>query len=511
MKKIIPILLALTVMLCGCSPAATDIGGETGSDNPSSAVSNFTLAFCSADTLNPYTAAKQINRSITRLMYDPLVKIDNDLKPIYVLANNIVTEGKTCTVTIKPAQFSDGTSLSASDVVYSFNLAKSGSNEYAGILSEVISATQKDGRTVVFNLSKIDPYAENLLTFPIIKSESDKLTTSDNMSLPPIGSGRYVYDGNLQLVSNKSWIGGNISLETINLINAPDNEALYHYVESGAVDMYSTDLSDCNITRMSSTRSDITLNNLVYLGLNLNNVHLSDANFRHGLSLAVNREKICESSYFTNAVPATGFFNPKWDAVKSMQSIQSVADTENSVVNFEKIWYNYSNGVLNKDNNAVAFNLIVNGENSFRKSAAEQIVTQLSSVGIKVNLSVLSYNDYINALQNGNFDLYLAEVNIPYNMDLSPLLTKSGSLSYGLIKDTVADDDGQTSLETVINNFYNGTGTVSDIAAIAISEMPVIPICYRNGLIFYGNNISGDFSGFYTDVYYGIENFKVIK
>ncbi len=65
---------------------------------------------------------------------------------------------------------------------------------YPTQLAEIKSFTAGSKSTINVTLSKDDPYFANLLDFPIIKSGSDKLTDSNNILLPPIGSGRYVPD-----------------------------------------------------------------------------------------------------------------------------------------------------------------------------------------------------------------------------------------------------------------------------------------------------------------------------
>lgn len=43
---------------------------------------------------------------------------------------------------------------------------------------------------MVIKLGRADPYFANVLDFPIIKRNSDKITDSDGVTHPPIGCGR---------------------------------------------------------------------------------------------------------------------------------------------------------------------------------------------------------------------------------------------------------------------------------------------------------------------------------
>ncbi len=507
MKKRIAALLlcvVLLISLIGCGKQ-NEVPEDNFDEGQSMYVGDgISLACNTADSFNPYKAATGLNRLLCTLLYDTLVQVDNEYKAVNVLADSVTVDGKVCTVKLKTALFSDGTQVTAQDVAYSFNLAK-GSPNYSAKLSGISLQTPNDTKTLIFVGDKNDAYAANLLTFPIIKRESDLLVNQDNVELPPIGSGRYVIDSAFtSLNANEKYHLGATKLKTVKLINTPDEEALSHAIEIGAVDMYYTDLSDCNILRMSGERVNTELNNLVYIGVNLNKSILQSDYMRHGLSAALNRKKICEDAYYNNAVPATGVFNPAWKAVEGIQSIQITGKSEISIENFGKIGYNKKNNegfFVNASNHVIELRLLVNKENTFRTNAAQLIASQLAQVGIKINIESVPYNQYVARLKAGQFDLYLAEVNINANMDLTQLLCTGGTAAYGIPAANSGDNADTVSLEQIVHGFYNGDNTVSDIAAMAVSELPIIPVCYRTGILFCSNEIANPFVNSSNDIY----------
>ena len=528
MKKIMALLTALccVIMFCGCADKGNNSsGGGNNSDNAAAGENYISLAYSSTDSFNPYTANNSLNRELATLLFDPLFKVDENFNLINVLAESGDVSGATCRVVIKKAFFSDGTAVTAQDVVYSFNAAKQNSSRYAAQLATVSSAKAENDTTVIFNCDKSDAYILNLLTFPIIKSGSDELKNEDNVSLPPIGCGRYILNTeHNKLLKNSNWYGGEVSIAEIRLVNAPDEESLSHSVEIGAVDMYYTDLSDCNILRMSGNRFNVTLNNLVYVGVNLQNDILKNTYMRQAISAVLNRERICETAYFTNAVPATGVFNPLWEQVQTIQSIQSSSNSEIAIENLKKIGYNDKSSAgywVNANGSEISLRLLVNKENSFRNNAAGLIVSQLSAVGIKVVLESVPYDTYLQRLKDGQFDLYLAEVNILDNMDVSELLCEGGSVAYGIKYEKTETDDKSdadvndttetpvATLQQVIEGFYSGKNNVSDIAAMAISEMPIIPVCYRTGILFCSSKIGTDVNCFSSDIFYSVDKLTI--
>lgn len=515
MKRLLALLLAIVITVCftACKGGAASNPSPDNGGEPVGGSNTVNLAYNSADTFNPYTAATLLNRNLCSLIFDPLIKIDADFNAVNILAAVTELVGDTCTVTLETAYFSDGSMLTADDVVYSFNLAKSSTGSYKAMLSEVVSAEARDGSSVIFKFQKADPNAVNLLTFPIIKIGTDQLKNEDNVYLPPVGCGRYTLNADhTGLVSNKNWHGGAVNIGEINLINAPDKESLAHSVEIGAIDYYYTDLSDCNIIRMSGERVNVALNNLVYIGINMNLDYLNNSYMRHAISAAINRNAVCEQGYYNNALPASGLFNPKWNAVSGIQTIENSANQKIAIENLDEIGYNSKddNGYyINSAGKTLALTLLVNSENAFRLNAAKLIAAQLGAVGIKLNVKAVSYAEYTELLAAGQFELYIAEVNITDNMDISPLVTEGGAVAYGIKKSTDGDATETMALSNVISAYYSGTGNVTDVAVTAISEMPVIPVCYRMGVLFCSEKIEANNAASADDIFFGFENINI--
>ena len=199
--------------ICACGGGGSAGTSDSQSEQAGTAPS-VNLAYNSADTFNPYTAKTTLNKNLCSLLFDPLVTVNSQMLSENVLAANCELSGTNLIVTLKNASFTDGSPLTADDVVYSFNLAKNSSSRYSATLSVVTAAQVRDAKSVIFTLTKSDPYAASLLTFPIIKIGTDELKTEDNVYLTPVGTGRYTLNSEQNgLVSNKNWHGGKINIE----------------------------------------------------------------------------------------------------------------------------------------------------------------------------------------------------------------------------------------------------------------------------------------------------------
>lgn len=550
-KKILCVFFAVVFLFaCACGKSPDDTNSITSSGSTDTILEKaFSLLYCSSDPLNPYTAASLVNRQLSSLIFDPLVRMTPEFQPEYILAKNIEPNGKTAVITLKTVFFSDGSQLTADDVVYSFNLAKESTLNYSASLSIVTSMKADGTDKITVTLSKADPYFANLLDFPVIKSNSDKLTDQNKIPLPPIGSGRYVPDlGNAVLTANVSHIGGEPTIKTINLINAPDNEVIKYNLETGSVSIYGSDLSDGIIPAMIGTTSAVSLNNLVYLGVNLNNSVLKNEKMRYAISEAIDRTAICTESYHNYATPATGLFNPVWEDAKGLQNISAVTNSQNIVAYFDELGYNSKNAdgyYVDSKDRVLTLSLVSYSGNQRRLAAARLIKQQLEAVGIKISLHELDWDAYLSALSSKSFDLYIAEVMLQNNMDVSNLVTAGGSLAYGIPmpaqilpegtpnttdttdttgapgKDNVTtppateettgnssetDTAEEYTVGNAVSGFYNEQLSLIDIINAFNADMPLVPICYRSGVTVSDITLKSNRISSANDVYFGISN-----
>lgn len=566
-KKTVSLLLALLLLLlCGCTAQTpADVSGKTTKNNASAQSENkaskkiVSLACSITDSFCPYTAKTVLNRQLAPLMYESLVTLDDNYTAKKLLAENITINGTAVSVTIKNVSFTDGKTLTANDVVYCAKKAMEGKTRYASALSGVESVTAVSDTQVNFVLKTADPYFENQLDFPIYEAQSETKISSDNIAIPPIGCGRYyVSEDKTELKRNENYHGTVGGVKTIKLVDTPDNDALVHNLEVENVTCYYSDLSDSSISQIRGNYKSVNLNNLVYLGANMKSGLMKYYEMRRLVSSAIDRDEICNTAYYQNAEPATGIFNPKWAETQSvMQNFIDVSEDNIYLEILKEIGYNKKNGkgyYVNSDGEELTLTLVNYSENKWRTSAAKLVQSNLKDAGIKVKISDLDWKEYCAALKNKQFDLYIAEVKIGNNMDVSQLIVKGGSAAYGIdyktskksdttsavsdvvsTQSTVGGENSSTAANTVssaaatddavssetssdnavavtsgdtaaaIKKFYEGSATLNDIVTAFSYEMPIIPVCYRKGILSYTSDLSG-FNPSYGNVYAGIEN-----
>ncbi len=523
-KKLICLIISviLVITLCACKNNPQDSSSapnETVTPIKKPQQQKIRLLYSYSDTFNPYSAITSANRQLASLLFDPLTKIDNQFNFRPILAQSVEIEDKICTVKLRNAYFTDGTAVTSDDVIYSYNLAKN-SPRYMGNFYEVVSIAAVDSKTVSIKLSQCDPYFANLLDFPIVKSGTAGVKDSDGKEITPTGCGRYkIAKDGLSFEINNNYYGKKGNINVIELINSPDAASTTHYVEIGATEMHYTDSGD--IVRMSGKKTDVNLNRLVYIGINHSYGALQSKEMRYAISSAINREEICKTAYYNNAMTAKGFFNPLFEATQALQTIESKPNSKITVENLSKIGYNNLNAsgfYANSSGKNPVFTLLVNSENASRVATANAIALQCKNAGIQINVISCAYEQYLERLSSGSFQLYLGEVQLLSNMDFTQLVTEGGTASYGVDAPQAEapapneNQDAQAQPKTspckaILDSYHAGQCGIGDVAGTLLTEMPQIPICYLNGVLFYDSAIQG-VQASSSDVYLEFENYE---
>lgn len=526
-KTLAALLCIVTVFsLCACQKDGGTQNGAGSQNTAGKSVGEFDLLYCSKDTFDPYTCKTKQNFELSYLLFDPLVKLDNDYTVQFSLARSVTLEEDRCSVVLKQVSFSDGSALTPDDVVFSYKKALSSTTSYKYALEDVKSVKVTGSDSLMFELSKKDPYFVSVLDFPILKKGSDTLKNSDNKPLPPIGTGRYILSEDLSKLNyNKNYFAGTVSLKEIGLVDSPDEESNYQNAEAGIIDYYYSDLSTAHYPKMKGKTVSVNLNNLVFLGVNKNNSYLSKVLFLQSVSSIIDRTDICVSSYYGNASPALSPYPSFFAPAKDYQNLLASPNLDSARQNFEKMGYTkkdsdryYLNG-----SRTVSVTLLVNSDNGVRVAAAENIAKSLENFGIKCTLIKEKYSVYTSRVSSGNYDLYLGEVRLLNNMDISKLTgmvkgesTGSSTVSSNTSKtqntqngdktDTEAQANNTLSVSQAVSKFYKGEITLGDLITVCNSDLFVIPVCHRKGLVSYSQNVNTVFAPSASDLFYGFEN-----
>ena len=511
MKRILSLLscLLLALAFVGCR-AVTPSGSDTTPTDNGDAVTApeaLCLAYNREDTLDPFSAATQLNVCLSPLLYEPLLRPGADFSPTLVLAQSAEqTDSTHIAVTLRAnAVFSDGSAVTGDDVVYSFNKAKASEN-YRVALSNVQAASAKRG-VITFTLSSADPNGSYNLYFPIIKRSTD----TGAAATAAVGSGAYIFQADSQtLTANpQNAAGATAQNKEIKLLSLVSKDAVLQNLENGSIHYMFNDLSDGNIPRTTARDTAVDLPQLVYLGVNSGRAALASPAVRQALSAAVDRTALAASSYAGRALPATTPFHPKWRPAAGLsafsagseagkvnellQTAQTAPTTAETAAAAEAAATDTATttvtaatataetaaadttGVTGAASvKEVPLTLLYASGNRCREALVKILVQQLNQAGFQVTAQPAAYDDYKTQLDTGDFDLYIGEMRLTPSMNLFVFFRAGGAGAYGV---NTAGEAAQSYAA-----YRAGEKTAAEFVAAFGRDMPYIPLCYRQGM-----------------------------
>lgn len=457
MKRIGALLLcvALTV-LCGCGmdtrkpyePTGNGLYQEDATQPNQTELTkeNIIMPYYPDRSMNPYECTDYTNRTVLSLLYQGLFALDQDYQvwPILCQSYQVSWDLKTYTFTLADATFSDGTAVTAADVVASLRAAKKGS-VYEGRFQQVEQISQTGEGQVQIKLEVPCESLLMLLDVPIVKE-------SEVEAAMPLGTGAYVFQpGDQPGLQRRSgwWCNGGVPVtaEHIRLMTAGTPSELRDAFEFSNLSLVTTDPGSDTYADFHSdyelweSESGIFL----YLACNAKSQVLSNEDLRRELLQAVDREGIVTEFYrgFATAVtlPASPNSPAYHGALASqypyepMRLIQAVEEYRDTVSEKEVV-------------------MLVNSDDSLRLRVANRIAQDLNRCGLKVKVEPLPTKEYIQALKKGEFDLYLGQTRLSPNMDLSAFFAPDGSLNVGGMADAATYSLCREALANN-GNYYN--------------------------------------------------------
>ena len=512
MKRIIALFLALIIIasFSACKNETETESTETSeTDENETEVSvvedetekTLSLPYFSNDSMNPFKAAGKTNSSLSSLFCGSLFTLKSDYTPVPGLAEDFETDSKELTVKLKPdVRFSNGSTLSSADVVYSFNLAKE-SKIYSERLS-VFSSAVSNGNSVVFNLSREDIYAVNCLDFPIIQTG----TGSEDIV---VGSGPYVLKksgDSFSFKKNELFSFSDeyeYSSEKIRLYDMSDVSSGLYSLQIGNISYYYDDMATVEEKRVkiNANTAVVTQNDLIYIGFNSASDVLTDA-VKKAVNLSLSRESLTNSSFGSGAESANTPFNPLWCELENVKTNSFDGSSATAQEALLSGGYKISGTqAFSSDDQKVSLKLIAPSDDPRKVALAKDVKSAVQKASVNVELSLLSDEEFYLMLSEGYYDMYIGETRLSANMDLSSFLDEGGSLSFGIKDPTLTDG---------YYSFRSGNLDLQTFIGLFDERLPFIPICFVNGVAYYSRLLNIEEASCENNIYESVYSWDVL-
>jgi ABC-type transport system substrate-binding protein len=146
--------------------------------------------------------------------------------------------------------------------------------------------------------------------------------------------------------------------------------------------------------------------------------------------------------------------------------------------------------------------MLVMSGNLYRATAAKQAADCLTAVGFTVTLKTLDEDEFYYTLNNGEYDLYYADVALTPDFDLRSLLYSGGSLNYGHIPE-------DSTLTALYQSALENSGNRYDLYEYIMDQAYLCPVLFQNHAVFTTRGVFTGLSPTPDSLFYNIENIKV--
>ncbi len=464
MGSIILSAVVILVLFCSCSglPLATSQQIETQQPRyqENETPDEITLAYDPSQGSNPYLTNSLVVHQLAGLLYTSLVEIDEDLNTRNLLADMISSneENTVFTVLIKNGRtFEDGAEVTAQDVAASL-IAAQNSDAYVATMQNVDSIILLDNE-IQIELLTPDAFFFSLLTMPILKS--DEVGAKN-----PMSSGEYRREADRLILRDTS---SGLEPVTISLADMAGASAVTQGLNAGRISVLDTTHISGFVPYENLSVASYPTTNLLFIGFNDQSEIFGSSKQRQAVSHMMPRTDIAKKVFFENADVTHCLVHPLYGLCDC-----TIADT---TAEFDSV------------------TILYNGAIATRHSVIAQLESAFAGFGIAVNELVADDSEHFNELlSQGEYDLYLAEVLLPDNLDFSFFIDEDSSTQ----RLVAGYSDMKSSRDT--DMFCNAFS----------AEMPIVPILFERGTVYYDDQLYG-FLPKNSDPYFGLSEVEFLK
>ena len=512
MKRILPLLLLVALCLgalAGCAreetpyvPTGDALEDEnaptTATKVPDAVETTMSLVYYPARTLNPFQATDYTNRVLFGLIYQGLFAVNGEyeVSPILCQSYRVSPDMKTYTFTLASAYFSDGSALTAEDVVASL-LAAQQSPYFGNRLQHVTSITAQAGEVVI----ELKVPMENLpilLDIPIVKA-------AEVAASNPLGTGPFLLDSSPQgkwLRRQPGWWCSAqlpVTVDLISLVAAESPAQIRDGFEFLDISLVCSDPGRMDYVdyRRDHELWDCENGQFLYLVCNEKSEIFADPAVRAALTHAIDRDTLVNRYYRGFAKSATLPASPDSPYYNHTLSRKFGYDPQKFI-----------DAVAATQVESKEVTLLLCGDDQMRVRLGNAVAEMLEAAGLQVTINQVTTAKFDETLRWGTYDLYLGQTKLSANMDLSAFFDSKGSLKYGGLADPAMQ---AMCLEALAN-----TGNYYNLHKMVAEEGQLVPILFQHYAVYTRRGVLYDLQPardniFYYDLGRTLEDAKVTE
>ncbi len=413
----------------------------------------FTLPIFPDETLHPTLIRNQTNGNISSLLYEGLFVLDESFtaQALLVEEYHMSEDGKVWTFTLKEGiSFWDGTELTPSIVLSAWKEAQGEDSRYASRFQKV-SKMSVQGESLRVELLEPNAQFPALLDIPI----------SYGGGLVPQGTGPYYYQEHSQVLErNPLWWGEADLPDTIALEEISSTGDLITAFDGGNLSILQGDLvNNLNLGFSGNYQVwEYPSTHLLYLGVDTLQTALNQE-FRVNVSQCIHREQVIKEELAGYGTATSYPIHPATEAGQTLE-----AWSYDPFLAAEQL---SQGGSLPS-----GLRLLVNEENPQKVKIAQSIVEHLQNFSYDIQVEAVPWVEFLQRLEERDFDLYLSEIYLTPDFDISSLFLHQGEYNYGMYGNVIMQGMWED---------YRREGDALQFFQYFAQEMPIIPLCFKEG------------------------------
>lgn len=396
-------MLAATIVTTGCG------GGNAGADDAADAAENNVLVVAQgadAISLDPHATNDNPSAVVMRHLYETLVSQNEDMEIQPGLAEDWrQIDDYTWEFDLRDdVYFHNGEQLTAQDVKFTFTRAVA-----SAVISPIVGDINPDSIEVIddhtVRVGTNEPFAPFLahLAHPAsaILSEVAVEELGDDFGQNPVGTGPFKFvnwnvGDSIELVRNEEFHGELPQFEELIIRNITENSSRTVELETGQVDI-ALDIAPIDVERVAN-HEDLVLHrrqNLatMFVYLNMENEPFNDVRVRQAINYALRVDEIIEAVLEGVGETAQAPIAPiVWGANPNLGQYPNDVERAKELLAEAGFEDGFSTTIMTN-------------ENQTRVDIATIMRNQLEEIGIDIDISVLEWAVYTDAVDAGEHDM----------------------------------------------------------------------------------------------------------
>ena len=537
-KKMMGFLSVVSMMVlaaCGNTDATTTDTASTGTTGTSDQAKD-TLYIGITNpmgNLSPINAGNVSTRWAQRFYFDTLLEMTDPLEFQPKLAESFeTTDNQTYTIKLNPdATWTDGTPITADDVVFTFNLmvnpevqttglyfaAVEGVNSSSKLESgtEIPSLVATDDKTVTFKMqTPTDPnYVKEMIGTNVFIQPKHVLEDiaigdlegSEPFNNPTVTSGpykfvEYVQDSHMELTANETYYRGEPKIPTV-FLRIMSSTNLATELQTGGVMMNASGgIGEVTIPDVAtiSAVDGLTARNqpawtAQYMYINTDRF---DQNIRLAMSHAINRDIIVYNLLQGQAEVTNGPYTSA-SPYQNKDLAPLTYDQEKAKEYIAASDYDMTQPI----------ELMVPTGNQVREQSANLIEQDLEAVGFVVEQVTYDFPTTLERTRAADYDLYLGGIAVPVDPDLTSYFGSTGGSNHSQLESP--EIDGLLAAGKSETDSAERKKIYDEFQVVMQEQAPIVPLYSQHDTVIQYDFLDGGLGAYWGGSLYNVHEWTL--